>query len=120
MKNVMASAGLGIGLWLSAIIGIALKLAFPRRVVSLAIGVCRLLGWSGVTAYDSLGICASELKPMASRNRRHPLFARHGLSRLAGPAISQRNLARLCPARGELPLLGGPRMLAVGISECRR
>jgi hypothetical protein len=61
-------------------------------------------------------ICASELKPMASRNRRHSLFARHGLSRLAGAAISQRNLARFCPARGELPLFGGPRLLAVGIS----
>jgi hemolysin III len=54
MKNVMASAGLGIGLWLSAIIGIVLKLAFPGRFDRLAIGLCLLLGWSGVTAYDSL------------------------------------------------------------------
>jgi hemolysin III len=54
MKNVMASAGLGIGLWLSAIIGMALKLAFPGRFDRLAIVLCLLLGWSGVTAYDSL------------------------------------------------------------------
>ena len=31
MKNVMASAGLGIGLWVSALIGMALKLALPGR-----------------------------------------------------------------------------------------
>jgi hemolysin III len=54
MKNVVASAGLGIGLWLSAIIGMALKLAFPGRFDRLAIVLCLLLGWSGVTAYDSL------------------------------------------------------------------
>ena len=54
MKNVMASAGLGIGLWLTAIIGMALKLVFPGRFDRLAIVLCLLLGWSGVTAYDSL------------------------------------------------------------------
>ena len=54
MKDVIASAGLGIGLWLSAIIGMALKLAFPGRFDRLAIVLCLLLGWSGVTAYDSL------------------------------------------------------------------
>jgi hemolysin III len=53
MKNVMASAGLGIGLWVSALIGMALKLAFPGRFDRLAIVLCLLLGWSGVTAYDS-------------------------------------------------------------------
>jgi hemolysin III len=54
MKNFMASAGLGIGLWVSAVIGMALKLAFPGRFDRLAIVLCLLLGWSGVTAYDSL------------------------------------------------------------------
>jgi hemolysin III len=54
MKNVMASAGLGIGLWVSAVIGMALKLAFPGRFDRLAIVLCLLLGWSGVIAYDSL------------------------------------------------------------------
>lgn len=54
MKNVMASAGLGIGLWVSAVIGMVLKLAFPGRFDRLAIVLCLLLGWSGVTAYDSL------------------------------------------------------------------
>jgi hemolysin III len=54
MKNVMASAGLGIGLWVSAVIGMVLKLAFPGRFDRLSIVLCLLLGWSGVTAYDSL------------------------------------------------------------------
>jgi hemolysin III len=54
MKNVVTSAALGIGVWLSAIIGIALKLALPGRFDRLAVVLCLLLGWSGVIAYDSL------------------------------------------------------------------
>ena len=54
MKNVLASAGLGVGVWLSAVIGIALKLALPGRFDRLAVVLCLLLGWSGVIAYDSL------------------------------------------------------------------
>jgi hemolysin III len=54
MKNVLASASLGIGVWLSAVVGVALKLALPGRFDRLAIVLCLLLGWSGVAAYDSL------------------------------------------------------------------
>jgi hemolysin III len=54
MKNVLASASLGIGVWLSAVIGIVLKLALPGRFDRLAVVLCLLLGWSGVIAYDSL------------------------------------------------------------------
>jgi hemolysin III len=54
MKSVLASASFGIGVWLSAVIGIALKLALPGRFDRLAIALCLLLGWSGVIAYDSL------------------------------------------------------------------
>src|ERR1700745_817560 len=54
MKNVLASAGLGVGVWLSAVIGIALKLALPGRFDRLAVGLFLLLGWSGIMAYDSL------------------------------------------------------------------
>ena len=46
--------GLGVGVWLSALIGIALKLALPGRFDRLAVALCLLLGWSGVIAYDSL------------------------------------------------------------------
>jgi hemolysin III len=52
-KNALVSAGLGIGLWLSAAVGMALKLALPGRFDRLAVILCLLLGWSGVLAYDS-------------------------------------------------------------------
>jgi hemolysin III len=54
MKSVLALAGLGVGVWFSAVIGIALKLALPGRFDRLAIVLCLLLGWSGVIVYDSL------------------------------------------------------------------
>jgi hemolysin III len=54
MKNVLVSAGLGVGIWLSAVIGIALKLALPGRFDRLAVVLFLLLGWSGIMAYDSL------------------------------------------------------------------
>jgi hemolysin III len=61
MKNVLASASLGIGVWLSAVIGMALKLALPGRFDRLAIVLCLLLGWSGVIAYDSLASAVPSL-----------------------------------------------------------
>ena len=54
MKSILASVGLGVGVWLSAVIGMALKLALPGRFDRLAVVLCLLLGWSGVIAYDSL------------------------------------------------------------------
>src|SRR5262245_1335445 len=54
MTNTLVSAILGVGVWLSAIIGVALKLALPGRFDRLAIVLCLLLGWSGVFAYDSI------------------------------------------------------------------
>src|SRR5262249_28921975 len=54
MKNVLASASLGIGVWLSAVVAVALKLTLPGRFDRLAVVLCLLLGWSGVAAYDSL------------------------------------------------------------------
>src|SRR6266403_2501526 len=54
MKSALASAGLGLGVWLSAVIGIALKLALPGRFDRLTVVLFLLLGWSGVIAYDSL------------------------------------------------------------------
>jgi hemolysin III len=54
MKNVLVSAGFGVVLWLSAVIGIAVKLALPGRFDRLAVVLLLLLGWSGIMAYDSL------------------------------------------------------------------
>src|SRR6266571_909682 len=61
MKNVLVSASLGIGVWLSVVIGMALKLALPGRFDRLAIVLCLLLGWSGVIAYDSLASAVPSL-----------------------------------------------------------
>ena len=54
MKSALVSVGLGAGVWLSAVIGMALKLALPGRFDRLAVVLCLLLGWSGVIVYDSL------------------------------------------------------------------
>jgi hemolysin III len=53
MKNAVASFGLGAGLWVSALIGVTLKLALPGRFDRLAIVLCLLLGWSGAIVYES-------------------------------------------------------------------
>jgi hemolysin III len=115
MKNVLASVGLGVGVWLSAVIGIALKLALPGRFDRLAVVLFLLLGWSGVIAYDSLASAPPEREPVASRDRRHSLFSRRALSCLAGLALSERNLARIRAARSELPLCGGAGLFAMDI-----
>src|SRR5215831_919729 len=65
-------------------------------------------------------ICHSQLEPMASRDRGRPLLARHAFSCLAAPALSQRDLAWFCIARGKLSLFGGPRLLALGINGLPR
>ena len=54
ISNTIVSAILGVGVWFSAIIGMALKLALPGRFDRLAIVLYLLLGWSGVFAYDSI------------------------------------------------------------------
>src|SRR5499427_10304707 len=102
MKNALASAGLGIGIWLSAVVGMTLKLALPGRFDRLAIILCLLLGWSGVIAYDSLAsaIPNSSLWLLAIGGILYSLGALfHVLQR---PALSQRDLAWFCVARRKL------------------
>src|SRR5712672_1153810 len=43
MKNALVSAGFGIGIWLSAAVGMTLKLALPGRFDRLAVVLCLLL-----------------------------------------------------------------------------
>ena len=57
---------------------------------------------------------------MASRDRGRPLLARHAILCLAAPALSKRDLAWFCVARGRLPLFGGPRLLDLGLSGLPR
>jgi hemolysin III len=54
MKASLASAGLGVGVWVSAVIGMLLKFVWPGRFDRFAIVLCLLLGWSGVVAYESM------------------------------------------------------------------
>ncbi len=54
MKSSLVSAGLGVGVWVSALLGMCLKLAFPGRFDRFAVVLCLLLGWSGALVYQSL------------------------------------------------------------------
>jgi hemolysin III len=53
MKVGLAAAGLNIGIWSVAAIGVVLKLLLPGRFERLSIVLYLLLGWSGVIAYDA-------------------------------------------------------------------
>src|SRR6516165_2886713 len=48
MKSGLASAGLTIGIWSSALVGVLLKLALPGRFDRLSIALYLMLGWIGV------------------------------------------------------------------------
>ena len=52
MKSGLVSAGLTIGIWSSALVGMVLKLALPGRFDRLSVALYLLLGWIGVIAYD--------------------------------------------------------------------
>src|SRR6516165_4998741 len=65
-------------------------------------------------------ICHPQLEPISSRGWGYSLLAWCALSCLAAPALSQRDLAWFCAARGKLPLFGGPRLLALGVSGFSR
>jgi hemolysin III len=53
LKNSFASGGLLTGVWLTAGVGVMLKLALPGRFDGAAVVLYLLLGWSGVMAYGS-------------------------------------------------------------------
>jgi hypothetical protein len=107
MKSVLASAGLGLGVWLSAVIGIALKLALPGRFDRLAIVSLPAAWLERCHCLRLACIRPPEREPMVSRNRRHSLFSRRALSCLAGPTLSQCDLARFRADRRKLPLFCG-------------
>jgi hemolysin III len=54
LKDGVASAGLLLGVWLIAIIGVALKLLMPGRFDRMAIALYLILGWSCVVAYGPI------------------------------------------------------------------
>ena len=54
MNSDVAPIGLLIGVWITAAIGIALKLLFPGRFDRLSLLLYLLLGWSGVLVLDPI------------------------------------------------------------------
>jgi hemolysin III len=54
MKSGLAVAGLTVGIWSSALVGMFLKLALPGRFDRVSIALYLLLGWSGFLAYDQV------------------------------------------------------------------
>ena len=52
MKGGAIAIGLLIGVWLTAVIGIILKLLLPGRFDRLAVVLYLLLGWSGAVIYE--------------------------------------------------------------------
>lgn len=56
MKNETPSVGLLIAIWITAAIGIALKLLLPGRFDRLSILLYLLLGWSGGLVFDSIAL----------------------------------------------------------------
>jgi len=54
MKPGTESLAFLCGVWLTSMVGIALKLSFPGRFDRLSIVLYLLLSWSGVIAYDSV------------------------------------------------------------------
>jgi hemolysin III len=54
LKNSIFSLGVLMGVWLTAGVGIVLKLAVPGRFDRVAVVLYLLLGWSGIMAYQSI------------------------------------------------------------------
>lgn len=54
LKSSLVSAGLLVGVWSAAAVGVALKLLVPGRLDRLAVIVYLLLGWSGIVAWKTV------------------------------------------------------------------
>jgi hemolysin III len=54
MKNSLSSPALLVGVWLTAAVGIVLKLLFPDRLERTSIVLYVLLGWSGVAIFQTI------------------------------------------------------------------
>jgi Predicted membrane protein, hemolysin III homolog len=52
MRGDFVSIGLLIGVWLTAVVGVTLKLLLPGRFDRLAVILYLILGWSGAVAYE--------------------------------------------------------------------
>jgi hemolysin III len=59
LKSGFIAGGLLVGIWMSALAGLALKLFLPGRFDRLAVMLYLILGWSGAMAYESIAATLS-------------------------------------------------------------
>src|ERR1039458_1309549 len=61
MKGDFVSIGLLIGVWLTAVVGVTLKLLLPGRFDRLAVVLYLILGWSGAVVYEPVAAALPSL-----------------------------------------------------------
>src|SRR5450759_941667 len=61
MNGDFVSIGLLIGVWLTAVVGVTLKLLLPGRLDRLAVVLYLLLGWSGAVFYEPVAAALPSL-----------------------------------------------------------
>jgi hemolysin III len=61
MKGDLVAMGVLIGVWLTAVVGIILKLLLPGRFDRLAVVLYLLLGWSGAVVYEPVAAALPSL-----------------------------------------------------------
>jgi hemolysin III len=61
MKGDYVWIGLLIGIWLTAVVGVTLKLLLPGRFDRLAVVLYLILGWSGAFVYEPVAVALPSL-----------------------------------------------------------
>ena len=61
MKGDLVSIGLLVGVWLTAVVGVTLKLLLPGRFDRLAVVLYLILGWSGAVVYEPVAAALPSL-----------------------------------------------------------
>jgi hemolysin III len=61
MNGDFVSIGLLIGVWLTAVVGVTLKLLLPGRFDRLAVVLYLILGWSGAVIYEPVAVALLSL-----------------------------------------------------------
>ena len=61
LKGDFVSIGLLIGVWLTAVVGVTLKLLLPGRFDRLAVVLYLILGWAGVVVYQPVAAALPSL-----------------------------------------------------------
>ncbi len=109
MKMGFASAGLMTGIWVTAAVGMAVKLLLPGRFDRVAVGLYLLLGWSGVMLYEAVikALPTTTLWLLAAGGLLYTLGV---VFHAAQSVLPERHLARLRAGGRCLPLRRGDRL----------